>query len=92
MMRISGLRYQGSSLVSHQRFRWLKLLFTLYTLAWISVLVYVNAASWITPVWRVGITLLLAVVAPTVHDLVESYSSYKKQWEADNAAAPGRSE
>lgn len=86
-MKPRGIRYQGTPLVPRQRFIRLKALFFVYALAWAGVLVYVNLHLEIGAIWRTVITIAFAIVGPSVHDLVEPYSAYERQWQADNAKA-----
>lgn len=91
MIRSRGMRYQGTPLVSQKRFRLLKLLFLVYSLGWVALLIYVNTASWVTTPGRVGMTLLLVFVSPTIQDLIERYQTYEAQWQADNRSGPTES-
>jgi hypothetical protein len=82
------MRYHGTQLVAQKRFRRLKTLFFIYALAWVGVLIFVNLYWDIGAIWRLVITVALAIVGPSVQDLVEPYSTYKRDWQADNADTP----
>ena len=81
---VRGYRYQGSPLLSRERFRRLQVYFRLYAIAWAAGAIYVASFAPMSGLWRLAALIPLVIGTPALSDLVEQYDEYKRKWEQDN--------
>ena len=67
--------------LSKERYWTLNILLWLYTIIWISILLFVWYSWNVSILYKFGVNFILILGTPALSDLLMSYDKYRKEWE-----------
>jgi RHS repeat-associated protein len=88
MLRFIIRRPQGRKPFSYSVFLIIQICFWLYAVGWFSLLTWIYLFWDASLYYKLGVSILVALLTPDAHSLFQSYERYKDEWKRNNPAQP----